>query len=56
MFDRSQKFYYYGNRQAIVSSKDLREVHRDGLKEGCDVELNYVRTKLFMRELTKVGE
>ncbi len=56
MFDRSQKFYYYGNPQAIVSAKDLREVHRDGLKRKCDVELNYIKTKLFVRELTKVGE
>lgn len=54
MFDRSAKFYYFGNPKAIVTVKQLRNLHANAAKRGEDFSLNYLKTKLFVKELTRL--
>lgn len=56
LFDKSPKYYYYGSRAAVVSVQQLQEVYRDARKNGEDPEINYRKSKLFFKNLTRVGE
>lgn len=56
LFDKSPKYYYYGNRDAVVSVKQMQKVHQECRKNGEDTEINYRKAKLFVKNLTRVGE
>ena len=56
LFDKSPKYYYYGNRAAVVSVRQLQEVYLDARKGGEDTEINYRKSKLFVKNLTRVSK
>lgn len=56
LFDKSPKYYYYGNRTAVVSVQQMKEVYLDARKGGEDTEINYRKCKLFVKNLTRVGK